>query len=170
MCAYNILVKGLVVLDGLGERYVDNFVVAQSYHDVSLSFEQRFDGCYAQTTCKDAVAGCGAATTLQITEDRDAHIELGEFHTHFLGNLHDVVVLFAAFGKEHDTAALGAAQSVRDELVDFLEFGVDLDCDRDITHDGIGQYACLGSSGNCTVKGKETGVASHYLYNEQALV
>ena len=36
-------------------------------------------------------------------------IFFGEAFTHSFGNLHDVVILFAAFGEQYDTAALCAA-------------------------------------------------------------
>ena len=38
--AYDVFIEGFVVLDGFGEWDVDDFVVTQTHHDVSLSFKQ----------------------------------------------------------------------------------------------------------------------------------
>ena len=69
LCTYCVLVKGFVVLDGLCEWDIYNLVVLETYHDVTLTFEQGIDGCNTQTACKDAVVGSRAAATLQVAED-----------------------------------------------------------------------------------------------------
>lgn len=69
LCAYGVAVKGFVVLDGFCEWDVYNLVVLEAYHYVALALEQCVDSCHAKAACEDAVVGCGATATLQVSKD-----------------------------------------------------------------------------------------------------
>ena len=90
---HQMIVDGLVLLDGGVEGYVYDFVVADTYHHVTLAIEQCLDTGSTHTACDDAVVGCGAAATLQVAKDGDAHVELGELVAHTLGIVHGTTQL-----------------------------------------------------------------------------
>ena len=51
------LVKSLVGADTLGERYIDNIVVAIAYHDVALPLHNSLYSTDTRAAGQDAVAG-----------------------------------------------------------------------------------------------------------------
>ena len=57
-CLKQVAVDRLVLLDSLGERYIDDFVVGHTNHDVALVFEQGVDGSRTHAGREDTVVGC----------------------------------------------------------------------------------------------------------------
>ena len=75
---HQMIVDGLVLLDGRIEGDVHDLIVADTNHHVALTVEQSLDTGCTHTTRNDAVMSRGATTALQMSEDGYTHIELRE--------------------------------------------------------------------------------------------
>ena len=151
-------VDGLVVLDGFRDGDVDDLVVLDTDHHVALIVEEGVDGRGAHARGEDAVEGCRGAAALEVTEDGHAHVIVGIFLFHALGEAHGAAG-DGGFGDEHDRRVLRFAEAVLDQFRELVDVGRDLrdDC-------------CLGSGGDGAVEGEEAGVAAHDLDEEEALM
>ena len=61
-----LLVDGLVHLDGAGDGHVHDFVVLDADHDVALALQKRLDGGVAHPGREDPVIGRRGAAPLQV--------------------------------------------------------------------------------------------------------
>ena len=102
--------------------------------------------------------GCGRATALQVSENRHTHIVLRIFILHALGETH-CATGNRAFGNKDDRGVFALAESVLDEFGKLVHLGGDF-------RDNCG----FGTRSNSAVEGEESGIASHHLDEEQALV
>jgi hypothetical protein len=78
-------VETLVGADALRERYVYNLIHTVAHHDVALSLDDGLNGAYTHAAGQDAVAGRGRPATLEMAQDGDAYIELGELVPYTVG-------------------------------------------------------------------------------------
>ena len=111
---HQVIVDGLVLLDGGIEGHIHDLIVADTDHHVALAVEQGLDAGSTHATGDDAVVGCGATTALQVSEDGDTHVELRELIAYALGIVHGTTQL-GVLGYEHDTTVLGLAHTVLNE-------------------------------------------------------
>ena len=56
-----------VILNSLAEWYVDDFVVFDSDHNITLIFHNSIDSSSTKAACQDTVVSGRATTTLQVT-------------------------------------------------------------------------------------------------------
>ena len=132
-----LLVDGLVFLDGGVEGHIHDFVVADAYHHVALAIEQGIDAGGSHAAGDDAVVSCGAPATLQVSEDGYADIELRELVANALSIVHGSAQFFV-LGYEHDAAVLRLAHSVLDECGELVLFG-----------EVLGDDGCFSSRTEC---------------------
>ena len=134
------------------ERYVDDLVVDDAYHDRALFVHEGFDGSDAHARGEDAVVGSRGATALEVTEDRDADVVFGILLVDAVGH---GLCATTAFGNDDDTAIFRFAEAVADE---FVELG-----NRSLF---FGYNCSLGTRCDGRVEGKETSVATHHFDEE----
>ena len=88
-----LLVDGLVDLDGPGDGDIDNLVVLHPYHHIPLALLEGLDGSDAKTAGKNPVHCCGSSAPLKVSEYRYPHIELRILLSHPFGVVHRAAVL-----------------------------------------------------------------------------
>ena len=132
------LVKRFVAANSLTQWNIHHFVVANAHHDIALPLDDSLNGTYSRAAGKDAVVRGWAATTLQMAEDGNPHVEIGELFPYAVG-----IIECAAFRtlRDDDDATL-----LRFANTSFHETCQLVDTSRILRNDGS-----LGTTGDGTV-------------------
>ena len=85
---HQMIVNGFILLYGCIKGHIDNFIVANTNHHITLTIKQSLNTSGTHTTSNNAVMSCRTTTTLQMSKNRDTYIKLRELIMYTLCIVH----------------------------------------------------------------------------------